>query len=165
MLILVICSSSYAIKSTMYSNNEWYVCKLLTNYVLKRIWSKGVSAINILKYVIFSAKAQISKPMDVPYIHVYVWLKDDKHVIWMRIWFILKNISLFYRIWRLWLVRFAHWPTNFIIWLNRLIFSALINSHSDNTYISYAETNSVHDNYMHVLHIYALIVCNFNQLM
>jgi hypothetical protein len=44
MLILVICSSSYAIKSTMYSNNEWYVCKLLTNYVLKRICSKGVSA-------------------------------------------------------------------------------------------------------------------------
>jgi hypothetical protein len=156
MLILVICSSSYAIKSTMYSNNEWYVCKLLTNYVLKRIWSKGVSADKYFEICDFFRENTN--------IHVYVWLKDDKHVIWMRIWFILKNISLFYRIWRLWLVRFAHWPTNFIIWLNRLIFSALINSHSDNTYISYAETNSVHDNYMHVLHIYALIVCNFNQL-
>jgi hypothetical protein len=142
---------------------------MFANYLRTMYWSvfglKEWVRINILKYVIFSAKTQISKPMDVPYIHVYVWLKDDKHVIWMRIWFILKNISLFYRIWRLWLVRFAHWPTNFIIWLNRLIFSALINSHSDNTYISYAETNSVHDNYMHVLHIYALIVCNFNQLM
>jgi hypothetical protein len=27
-------------KSTIYCNNEWYICKLLT----KRIWPKGVSA-------------------------------------------------------------------------------------------------------------------------
>ena len=27
-------------------------------------------------------------------IHVYVWFKDDKHVVWMWIWLILKNISL-----------------------------------------------------------------------
>jgi hypothetical protein len=121
--------------------------------------------INILNYVIFTAKTQISKPMDVPYIHVYVWFKDDKRVIWMRIWFIVTNINLFDRIWRLWLVRFAHSPTNFIFWLNRLILLVSINSHSDNTYISYAETNIVHDNYMHVLHIYALIVCNVIQLM
>jgi hypothetical protein len=36
----------------------------------------------------------------------------------------------------LWFVRFAHLPTNFIFWLNRLIFSVSINSHSDNIYIS-----------------------------
>ena len=40
-------------------------------------------------------------------IRVYVWFKDDKHVIWMWIWLILKNISLLDRIWSLWLVRFA----------------------------------------------------------
>jgi predicted nuclease of restriction endonuclease-like (RecB) superfamily len=32
------------IKSTIHSNNEWYICKLLTNYILKRILPKGVSA-------------------------------------------------------------------------------------------------------------------------
>ena len=34
-------------------------------------------------------------------IRVYVWFKDDKHVIWMWIWLILKNISLLARIWSL----------------------------------------------------------------
>jgi hypothetical protein len=34
------CSTSYVMKSTIYCNNEWYICKLLT----KRIWPKGVSA-------------------------------------------------------------------------------------------------------------------------
>ena len=38
-------------------------------------------------------------------IRVYVWFKDDKHVIWMWIWLILKNISLLDRIWSLWLTR------------------------------------------------------------
>jgi len=38
------CSSSYAIKSTIHCNNEWYIGKLSANYVLKRIWPKGVSA-------------------------------------------------------------------------------------------------------------------------
>jgi hypothetical protein len=28
-------------------------------------------------------------------IRVYVWFKDDKHVIWMWIWLILKNINSF----------------------------------------------------------------------
>ena len=37
------CSSNYVIKLTIYSNNEWYVCKLPTNYVSERIWPKGVS--------------------------------------------------------------------------------------------------------------------------
>ena len=92
--------------------------------------------INILNYVIFPAKIQISKPIDVPYIHVSVWFKDDKHVIWMWIWLILKNISLLDRIWSLWLILFAHSPTNFIFWLDRLIFSVSINSHSDSIYIS-----------------------------
>ena len=69
-------------------------------------------------------------------IRVYVWFKDDKHVIWMWIWLILKNISLLDRIWSLWLVRFAHSPTNFIFWLGRLIFSVSINSHPDNIYIA-----------------------------
>ena len=65
-------------------------------------------------------------------IRVYVWFKDDKHVIW--IWLILKNISLLDRIWNLWLVRFVHSPPNFIFWLGRLIFSVSINSHPDNIY-------------------------------
>jgi hypothetical protein len=39
--------------------------------------------------------------------------KDDKHVIWMWLWLILKNISLLDRIWSLWLVRFAHSPPIF----------------------------------------------------
>ena len=69
------------------------------------------------------------------YIRVYVWFKDDKHVIWIWIWLILKNISLLDRIWSLWLVRFAHSPPSFIFWLGRLIFSVSINSHPDNIYI------------------------------
>ena len=48
---------------------------------------------------------------------------------------ILKNISLLDRIWSLWLVRFAHSPTNFIFWLGSLIFSVSINSHPDNIYV------------------------------
>ena len=73
-------------------------------------------------------------------IRVYVWFKDDKHVIWMWIWLILKNISLLDRIWSLWVVRFAHSPPDFIFWLRRLIFSVSINSHPDNLYISACST-------------------------
>ena len=69
-------------------------------------------------------------------IKCYVWFKDDKHVIWMWIWLILKNISLLDRIWSLWFVRFSHSPPNFIFWLGRLIFSVSINSHPDNICIS-----------------------------
>jgi len=36
---------------------------------------------NILNHVIFPAKIQISKPIDVPYIGIYVRFKDDKLVI------------------------------------------------------------------------------------
>ena len=68
-------------------------------------------------------------------IRVYVWFKDVKHVIWMWIWLILKNISLLDRIWSLWLVRFAHSPTNFIFWFGRLIFSVSINSHPSDVFI------------------------------
>ena len=98
-------------------------------------------------------------------IRVYVWFKDDKHVILMWIWLILKNISLLDRIWwliygvlfwlgklifsvsimqnislldriwSLWLVRFAHSSPNFIFLLGRLIFSVSINSHPDNIYL------------------------------
>ena len=67
-------------------------------------------------------------------IHVYVWSKDDKDVMW--IWLMLKNISLLDRIWSLWLVRFAHSTIIFIIWLGILIFSVSINSHPDNIYLS-----------------------------
>jgi hypothetical protein len=50
---------------------------------------------------------------------------------------ILKHINLLDRIlWSLWLVQFAHSPTNFIFWLGRLIFSVSINSHPDNIYLS-----------------------------
>ena len=65
--------------------------------------------------------------------------KDEKHVIWMWIWLILKNISLLDRIWNLWLVRFTHSPPNFIFWLGRLIFSVSINSHPDNIYLLFGE--------------------------
>ena len=70
-------------------------------------------------------------------IRVYVWFKDDKHIIWMWIWLILKYISLFDRIWSLWLVRIAHSPTNFILWFGRLIVSVSINSHPENIYLSF----------------------------
>ena len=69
-------------------------------------------------------------------IRVYVWFNDDKHVIWMWIWLIPKNISLLDRIWSMWFVRFAHSPPNFIFWLDRLIFSVSIKSHPDNIYFS-----------------------------
>ena len=39
--------------------NEWYICKLLMNYV------SGKRIFNILNHGIFSAKIQISKPIDV----------------------------------------------------------------------------------------------------
>jgi hypothetical protein len=131
MLFFVKCSSSYVIKSTIHSNNEWYICKLLTNYVLKRILPKGVSADKYFELCDF-----FREHIDVPYIHVYVWFKDDKDAIWMWIWLILKNINLLDRIWSLWLVCFAYSPTHFIFWLNRLTFSVSINSHSDNIYLS-----------------------------
>ena len=70
-------------------------------------------------------------------IRVYVWFKDDTHVIWMWIWLILKYNSLFDRILSLWLVRVAHLPTNFILWLGRLIFSVSINSHPNSIYLSF----------------------------
>jgi len=57
--------------------------------------------------------------------------KAAKHVIWIWIWLILKNISLLDRIWSLWLVRFAHSATNFIFWFLMLIFSTSINSLPD----------------------------------
>ena len=77
-------------------------------------------------------------------IRVYVWFKDDKYVIWMWIWLILKNISLLDEIWSLWLVRFAHSPPNFIFWLGRLTFSVSINSHPDSIYISLAPDHAFH---------------------
>ena len=111
---------------------------IFVNYLRTMYWSVfGLMEwvrINILNYVFFPAKMQISKLIDVSYIHVYVWFKDDKHVIWMWIWLILKHISLLDIIWSLWLVCFAQSPKNFIFWLNRLIFSVSINSHSDNIY-------------------------------
>jgi len=48
------------------------ICKLLTNYGLKHILPKGVNADEYLNRVIFPAKIRISKPIDVPYIRVYV---------------------------------------------------------------------------------------------
>ena len=78
-------------------------------------------------------------------IRVYVWSKDDIHVIWMWIWLMLKNISLLDIIWILWFVRFAHSPPNFIFWLGRLIFSVSINSHPDSIYI-YAMSMDIRTN-------------------
>jgi hypothetical protein len=51
---------------------------------------------------------------------------------WEYDWY-WKNINLLDRIWRLWL---AHSPTNFIFWLDKLIFSVSINSHPDNMFFS-----------------------------
>ena len=119
--------------------NELYtkcICKSLTNYMFWNVFGlKELVRIHIFNRVIFIAKIQISKPIDGPYIHVYVWFKNDKHVIRMWIWLILKNIRLLDRIWSLWLVRFTHSPTNFILLLSMLIFSVSINSHPDNIYI------------------------------
>jgi hypothetical protein len=60
-------------------------------------------------------------------IRVYVWFKDDKHVILMWIWLILKNISLLDRIW--WVI------FGVLFWLGKLIFSVSINSHPYNIYL------------------------------
>jgi hypothetical protein len=52
---------------------------------------------NIFNHVIFPVKIQISKPIDVPYIRVCAWFKDDKHVIWMWIvseWVIVVSVIL-----------------------------------------------------------------------
>ena len=106
--------------------------------------------------MIFPVKIQISKPIDVEYIHVYVWLSDDKHVIWMWILLISKNISVLERIWNFWRVRFAHSQTNFIKWLDRLIFSASINSHPNNI-------QCMNNFYMHRLS-FAVVVSNFRQV-
>ena len=95
----------------------------------------GKRLLNMLNHVIFTRKYKYRCTRD------YVWYKDDKHVIWMWIWLILKNISLLDRIWSLWLVRFAHSPPNFIFWLGRLIFSVSINSHPDNIYVSASPTS------------------------
>ena len=92
---------------------------IFANYFRTMYWSvfglKEWVPIKIWIMWFFPRKYYLSKPIDVPYIHVYIWFKDDKHVIWMWIWLILT--------------------TNFIFWLNRLIFLVSINSHSDNTYI------------------------------
>jgi hypothetical protein len=101
---------------------------IFANYLWTTVLGKRL--LNIWNHVIFSAKIQYRC------IHVYAWFKGDEYVIWMWIWLILKNISLLDRIWSLWLVRFANSPTNFIFWLDRLIFSASINSHPDNIYLS-----------------------------
>ena len=55
-------------KSTIDCSNG----KLLTNYVLKRILHRGVSAMNISNHVMLPAKIKINKLLDVPYIRVYV---------------------------------------------------------------------------------------------
>ena len=112
---------------------------VFANHLRTMFWNvfglKELVRINILNRVIFIAKIQILKPLDGPYIRVYVWFKNDKHVIRMWIiWLILKNISLLDRIWSLWLVRFTHSPAYFILLLSRLIFSVSINSHPDNIY-------------------------------
>ena len=99
---------------------------IFANYLWTTVLGKRL--LNILNHGIFPRKYKYRCT------HVYVWYKDDKHVIWMWIWLILKNISLLDRIWSLWLVRFSHSLTNFIFWLGRLIFSASINSHPDNIY-------------------------------
>ena len=69
-------------------------------------------------------------------IRVDGWFKNDKYIIWMRIWLMLKNISLLDRIWSLWFVPFPSSPPNFIFCLDRLKFSVSINSHPDNIYLS-----------------------------
>jgi len=105
---------------------------IFANYLRTMFWS----VFCLTEWVWMNIKNTNIKRIDVPYICVYVWFKDDKHVIWMWIWLILKNICLLDRIWSLWLIHFAHSPTNFISWLGRLIFSVSINSHPDNVYNS-----------------------------
>jgi hypothetical protein len=56
--VFVNCSSSYVITFTIHCSNEWYICKLLANYVLKRILSNGRSAD---KYVNISLSSQDMK--------------------------------------------------------------------------------------------------------
>jgi len=46
-----------------------YLRTMFWNIFGLKVWMQ----INILNHVIFPAKIQISKPIDVPYIRVYVW--------------------------------------------------------------------------------------------
>jgi hypothetical protein len=81
------CLSRYVIKFTIHCNNELYICKLLTNYMFWSIFClKEWVQVNILNHVILTIY------------RVYVWFKDDKHVIWIGIWLILINISLLVRL-------------------------------------------------------------------
>jgi len=55
---------------------------IFANYLRTMFWSVfGLTKwvlMNILNHVIFPAKIQISTPIDVPYIRVYVWFKDEE---------------------------------------------------------------------------------------
>ena len=64
MLFFVKCSSSYVIKSTIHCNNEWYICTLLTIYVLELILPKGVSADEYFELCDFSCE-NTSTPLSV----------------------------------------------------------------------------------------------------
>jgi hypothetical protein len=90
----------------------------VTNFIFLWTTVLGKRLLNMLNHIIFTRKYKYRCTRD------YVWYKDEKHVIWMWIWLILKNISLLDRIWSVWLVRFSHSPTNFIFWLGRLISSS-----------------------------------------
>ena len=126
-------------KVTLYPSFTVKINGIFANYLRTMFSSvfclKGWVWMNIFDHAILPSKIQISKPIDVPYGRVYFLFKDDKYVICMWIWLILKNISLLDRIWSLWFVRFGHSPTSFIFWLDRLIFSVSINSHPDIIYI------------------------------
>jgi hypothetical protein len=83
--------------SIIFTLNEWYICKLLMNYGFGEASFEYFESCNFF-------------PRKYKYrcIRVCVWFKDDKHVIWMWIWLILKNISLLDRIWSLWLEYTIH---------------------------------------------------------
>ena len=112
----------------MLDNLCWDVIILRHKYLWTMFWGRVFWIFWIMWFFVRKYKYRC--------IHISVWFKDDKHVIWMWIWLILKNISLLDRIWSLWFVPFANSPPNFIFCLDRLIFSVSINSHPDNIYLS-----------------------------
>ena len=130
------CSSSYVIKSAIYCNNEWYICKLLTNYLLKRIWPTGVSEDKYFESCVFSYEnTNIVNYRWTIYpclCLIQEWLACHPNVNMIDI----EIISLLDRIWNLLLVRFTHSPTSYLLWLSRLIFSVSINSHPENIYLT-----------------------------
>jgi ethanolamine transporter EutH len=137
-MYLTLCTFSFEIKES--SLSEVY-CEMISRLI--RIGQQLRQ--NVILHIVFiltitwlrfpNTKFINSLQIYHSFLQVYINVKIVAFFIWRLsrgyqelcqvqwIWLILKNISLLDRIWSLWLVRFSHSPTNFILWLGRMIFS------------------------------------------